>query len=143
MTEEVQFLDSRARIHAASADTRGFTLLEIDAPTGSQPPLHVHREEGEGWFVLDGEITLWVGDETHTLRPGQFLFAPPRVPHTLRMGERGAHYLVIAREGFEAFVRAVGALDGAPDPGEMTRLAAKHGIDLLGPPGMLPTQLAA
>jgi quercetin dioxygenase-like cupin family protein len=143
MTEEVQFLDSRARIHAASADTSGFALLEIDAPPRSQPPLHVHREEGEGWFVLDGEITLWVGDETHTLRPGQFLFAPPRVPHTLRMGERGAHYLVIAREGFEAFVRAVGALDGAPDPVEMTRLAAKHGIDLLGPLGMLPTELAA
>jgi hypothetical protein len=40
-------------------------------------------------------------------------------------------------------VRAVGALDGAPDPVEMTRLAAKHGIDLLGPPGMLPAELAA
>ena len=143
MTEEVQFLDSRARIHAASADTSGFALLEIDAPPGSQPPLHVHREEGEGWFVLEGEITLWLGDETHTLRPGQFLFAPPRIPHTLRMGERGARYLVIAGEGFEAFVRAIGALDGAPDPVGMTRLAAKHGIDLLGPPGMLPTELAA
>jgi quercetin dioxygenase-like cupin family protein len=143
MTDEIRFLDSRARVHAASAETSGFALLEIDAPPGSQPPLHVHRKEGEGWFVLDGEITLWVGDETHTLRPGQFLFAPPRIPHTLRMGERGAHYLVIAGEGFEAFVRAVGALDGAPDPVEMTRLAAKHGIDLLGPPGMLPTELAA
>ena len=141
MTEAVQFLDSRARIHAASAHTSGFALLEIDAPPGSQPPLHVHREEGEGWFVLEGEITLWLGDETHTLRPGQFLFAPPRFPHTLRMGERGARYLVIAGEGFETFVR--GALDGAPDPVEMTRLAAKHGIDLLGPPGMLPTELAA
>jgi quercetin dioxygenase-like cupin family protein len=143
MTDEIRFLDSRALIHASSADTSGFALLEIDAPPGSQPPLHVHREEGEGWFVLEGEITLWVGDETHTLRPGQFLFAPPRIPHTIRMGERGARYLVVAGERFEAFVRVVGALDGAPDPVEMTRLAAKNGIDLLGPPGMLPTQLAA
>jgi quercetin dioxygenase-like cupin family protein len=142
MTEEVQFLDSRARIHAASADTSGLALLEIDAPAGSQPPLHVHREEGEGWFVLDGEITLWVGGETHTLRPGEFLFAPPRIPHTLRMGEHGARYLVIAREGFEAFVRAVGAL-GEPDPERLTAIAAEHGIDILGPPGMLPAELAA
>jgi quercetin dioxygenase-like cupin family protein len=142
MTEEVQFLDSRARIHAASADTSGFALLEIDASPGSQPPLHVHREEGEGWFVLDGEITLWVGDETHTLCPGQFLFAPPRIPHTLRIGERGARYLVIARESFEAFVRAVGAL-GEPDPEQLTAVAAEHGIDILGPPGMLPAELAA
>jgi mannose-6-phosphate isomerase-like protein (cupin superfamily) len=143
LTDEIRFLDNCALIHASSADTSGFALLEVDAPPGSQPPLHVHREEGEVWFVLEGEITLWVGDETHTLRPGQFLFGPPRIPHTIRMGQRGARYLVIAGERFEAFVRAVSALDGAPDPVEMTRLAAKHGIDLLGPPGMLPTQLAA
>jgi quercetin dioxygenase-like cupin family protein len=143
MTEEIEFLDNRARIHASSADTGEFALIESLAPAGSQPPLHVHRNEGEGFYVLEGELTLWVGEDTRTLRPGEFLFAPRQVPHTIRVGEGGARWLLIAGPRFEAFVRAVGALTADPDPIEMTRLAARHDIDLLGPPGMLPTELAA
>jgi quercetin dioxygenase-like cupin family protein len=143
MNDEIQFLDNRARIHASAADTGGFALIEAVAPAGSQPPLHVHLDEDEGFYLLEGELTLWIGEETRTLRPGEFLFAPRQVPHTLRVGDRGARRLVIAGPRFEAFVRAVGALTADPDPIEMTRLAARHGIDLLGPPGMLPAQLAA
>jgi quercetin dioxygenase-like cupin family protein len=142
VTEEIQFLDNLARIHASAADTSGFALIESTAPAGSQPPLHVHRDEGEGFYVLEGELTLWVGDETRTLGPGEFLFAPPRIPHTIRTGEQGARWLLIAHAQFEAFVRAIGAL-AEPDPDEVGRIAADHGIDLLGPPGMLPAELAA
>jgi quercetin dioxygenase-like cupin family protein len=140
--EELRFLDNVARIHA-SADDGGFAVIESLAPAGSQPPLHVHRDEGEAFCVLDGELTLWVGDDTRTLRAGEFLFAPPEVPHTIRVGEGGARWLVIAGTRFEAFVRTVSAIDGDPDPAELGRIAAGHGIDLLGPPGMLPSQLAA
>ena len=48
--------------------------------------------------------------------------------------------------GFEAFVRAVGSPEpGAPlpDPAELARIAAEHGIEILGPPGMLPGELEA
>jgi quercetin dioxygenase-like cupin family protein len=142
MTDEVQFLDNRARFHATSADTGDYALIESVAPAGSQPPLHVHRDESEGFYVLEGELTLWVGDETHTLRPGAFLFAPPGTPHTIRTGDAGARWLLIAGGRFEAFVRTVADL-GEPDPAELTRVAADHGIDILGPPGMLPAELAA
>ena len=140
--EELQFLDNRARIHA-SAEDGGFALIESIAPAGSQPPLHVHRDEGEAFCVLDGELTLWVGDDVHTLRAGEFLFAPAEIPHTIRVGEGGARWLVVAGGRFESFVRTVSAIAGEPDPSELGRIAAGHGIDLLGPPGMLPSQLAA
>jgi quercetin dioxygenase-like cupin family protein len=143
MTDEIQFLDNRARIHAASADTGDYALIESVAPAGSQPPLHVHRDESEGFYVLEGELTLWIGDETRTLRPGEFAFAPPRIPHTIRTGESGARWLLIAGGQFEAFVRTVGAIAGEPEPSELARVAAEHGIDILGPPGMLPAELAA
>jgi quercetin dioxygenase-like cupin family protein len=143
MNDEIQFLDNRARIHASAGDTGGFALIESDAPPGSQPPLHVHLDEDEGFYLLDGELTLWIREETRMLRPGEFLLAPRQVPHTIRVGDGGARWLLIAGARFEAFVRAVGALTADPDPIEMTRLAARHGIDLLGPPGMLPTELAA
>jgi quercetin dioxygenase-like cupin family protein len=142
VTEEIQFLDNLARIHARAGDTGGYALIESTAPAGSQPPLHVHRDEGEGFYVLEGELTLWVGDDTHTLGPGEFLYAPPRIPHAIRTGKDGARWLLLAHARFEAFVRAVGAL-GEPDRNELARIAADHGIDLLGPPGMLPAELAA
>jgi quercetin dioxygenase-like cupin family protein len=140
MTEEVNFLDSLARIHVSSARTDGYALIEVFGPLGHQPPLHVHRDEDEGFYVLEGELALWVGDETRTLRSGEFLLAPRQVPHTVRVGDAGARYLVIAGARFEAFVRAVGAL-ASPGPEPLARLAAEHGIELLGPPGMLPADL--
>jgi quercetin dioxygenase-like cupin family protein len=141
MTEDVTFLDSRARIHVSSVHTDGLALIEIFGPPGSQPPLHVHRDEDEGFYVLEGELTLWVGDDTRTLQPGEFLLAPKQIPHTVRVGDGVARWLVIAGARFEAFVRAVAA--SAPDPARLARMAAEHGIDILGPPGMLPMDLRA
>jgi quercetin dioxygenase-like cupin family protein len=142
MTDELDFFGSRARIHASSADTGDFALIEVLAPAGRQPPLHVHREDGESWYVVEGALTVWIGERTHTIGPGEFLLAPPKVPHTLRAGSDGVRYLLIVGGRFEAFVRAVGALD-AQDPARLAAVAAEHGIDILGPPGMLPTELAA
>jgi quercetin dioxygenase-like cupin family protein len=138
MTEELTFLDQRVRIHA-SAQTDGFALIEASGPPRSQPPLHVHRDEDEGFYVLDGELTLWVGQEARTSRAGEFLLAPQQVPHTIRVGDAPARWLVIAGPRFEGFVRA--AAGGAPDPERLTHLAADHGIEILGPPGMLPADL--
>jgi quercetin dioxygenase-like cupin family protein len=142
MTDDLDFFGSRARIHASSADTGDFALIEVLAPAGRQPPLHVHREDGESWYVLEGALTVWIGERIHTIDANQFLLAPPKVPHTLRAGPDGVRYLLIVGDRFEAFVRAVGAL-GEPDPAELTRVADEHGIEILGPPGMLPTELAA
>jgi quercetin dioxygenase-like cupin family protein len=143
VTNEIQFFDNRVRLHASSTDTGDFALIESVAPAGSQPPLHVHRDEGEGFYVLEGELTLWVGEQTRILGSGEFLFAPPDVPHTIRVGDSGARWLLIAGARFEAFVRTVAGLAGEPDPTELSRIAADHGIDILGPPGMLPAALAA
>jgi hypothetical protein len=100
-------------------------------------------DEGEGFYILEGELTLWVADDSRTVRPGEFLLAAPGIPHTIRAGDGGARWLLVAGGRFEAFVRTVAALAGEPDPIELTRIAAEHGIDLLGPPGMLPAELAA
>jgi quercetin dioxygenase-like cupin family protein len=142
---DLSFLDNRVRIHISGAQTAGaFALLEAWAPPGSQPPLHVHRDDDEGFYVLEGELTLWIADETRVLRPGDAALAPKGASHTLRVGADGARWLVTSTPaGFERFVRAVAALEGAVDPNRLARVAAEHAIDLLGPPGMLPAQLAA
>jgi hypothetical protein len=88
-----------------------------------------------------------VGDAVRVLRPGDGMLAPRGVPHTVRAGEGGGRWLVTSTPaGFEAFVRAVGSCEPSvalPDPSELARVAAEHGIEILGPPGMLPTDLEA
>lgn len=140
MNDDLTFLDSRARIHASSTRTGdAYALIEVEAPAGSQPPLHLHTDEDEGFYLLEGDALVWIGAAMCALRPGEFVLAPRGVPHTIRAGRGGARWLVTAGPRFEAFVRAV----AASSPAAVDRLAREHGIEILGPPGMLPADLAA
>jgi quercetin dioxygenase-like cupin family protein len=147
---KIWFLGGLVTIHLTAEDTNGeFSLLESKVPAGQQPPLHVHRNDDEGFYLLDGRLTLWVGPDRIDLQPGEFALAPHGVPHTYRVeSEEGARWLVTSSDGsFDRFVAAYGipaAEDRFPDPGEpdverLDRLAAEHGIDILGPPGALPS----
>jgi quercetin dioxygenase-like cupin family protein len=143
---DLWFLRNRVHIHISGLETEGgFALLESTGPAGDHTPLHVHHLDDEGFYVLDGRLTLWAGDDEHVLRPGDSILAPRGVPHTLRVDEDARWLVTSSPAGFEAFVRAVGTPDPAPlpTPDELARTAAQHGIDILGPPGMLPSKLDA
>ena len=132
---ELNFLGATARI-LASGEALG--LVHMDMPAGEMPPLHVHRNEDEGFYVLGGEITLYLPGRSITLCAGDFVLAPRGVPHTYEPGADGARVLVSSTPaGFERFVAEVAALD-AVDPATLTTVAATHGIEILGPPGARP-----
>ena len=64
-------------------DTDGaYGLAEILVPAGVGSPWHVHPEEDEWFYVLDGELTFWVADTRLSLTAGSFAFGPKGVPHT-------------------------------------------------------------
>jgi quercetin dioxygenase-like cupin family protein len=149
--DAVWFIASLAEVLVERDD---FSLLRMHGPAGDQPPLHVHATEHETFYVLEGSLTLWIGDaEPVVLGPGQCATAPPAIPHTYRAGDSGGVYLVATSSGaFASFVREVGepaarlelpVLEGPPDAERLARIAAAHDITLLGPPGMLPSELAA
>lgn len=138
--DELEFLGSRARIlvDAAQTDAR-FSLVDfVEVPAGQMPPLHVHHAQDEIFYVVDGEVTLYLpGREIHA-GPGDCVFAPRGIPHAYRVGERPARWLVMSSPaGFERFVADVAALDDL-DPAVLAGVAAEHEIEILGPPGMLP-----
>jgi mannose-6-phosphate isomerase-like protein (cupin superfamily) len=139
-TETVPFLDCRARVLAAGEDTDGrFGLVEMtEIPAGSMPPLHIHHEHDEGFFVLEGSVTLFVPGAQVELGVGDFYVAPRGVPHTYRVGDADARWLTTSSPaGFERFVAGVAAL-ATPDPESVAAVAAANDIEILGPPGMLP-----
>jgi quercetin dioxygenase-like cupin family protein len=136
----LDFLGGRVRILADGGATAGaLGLIEmVEAPPGDMPPLHVHHTHDEGFYLLEGELTLYTPGEERSLAAGDFVLATRGVPHTYRVGDAPARWLVTSSPaGFERFVAEVSA-GGVADPAELARIAAEHGIEILGPPGMLP-----
>src|ERR1700760_1291806 len=72
--------------HADSTDTSGqFALMEAEGASGSEPPPHVHRNEDEMFYLLEGELKVMRGTEEITLCPGQSVFLPRGVMHTFKV----------------------------------------------------------
>jgi len=139
-SDELDFLGTRCRVLADAASTGGrYGLVDmIDHPAGDMPPLHVHHTQDEGFLVLDGELTLFMPGREVTLHPGEFFLAPRGIPHSYRVGDTAARVLVLSTPpGFEAFVGEVAALDDR-SPEALGATAARHDIEILGPPGMTP-----
>jgi quercetin dioxygenase-like cupin family protein len=154
-TRTLWFGESLAEIRVSTRDGEGgMSMIEMDTPFGHMTPLHVHDED-ESFYVLDGHMTLFVGDRVVEARAGSTVTAPKGIPHTFRVDSaQGVRALVMTSPGrFEDFVRAVSrpaALPERPVATEpptieqieaFTRGAIENGIEILGPPGMLPTDL--
>jgi mannose-6-phosphate isomerase-like protein (cupin superfamily) len=95
-------------------------------------PRHVHTNEDELFFVLEGEHVIEVGDEEHRVGPGGTVFAPRGIPHAQRRGVPGEGRLLILTVpgGFEGFFRELAAADAAGMLGPNAYAAAsqKYGI---------------
>jgi quercetin dioxygenase-like cupin family protein len=92
-------------------DTAGqYGLVEIVVPTGLGSPWHVHPDEDEWFYVLDGEFTFYVGDARLSLPAGSFAFGPKGVPHTFiaELPEGGKALVGFQPCLFEGFIREVG-----------------------------------
>jgi quercetin dioxygenase-like cupin family protein len=137
-----------ATLKASSETTDGrVAVIEHLGPRGAGSPLHVHRREDEWFYVLDGELTFWVGGEVVDAPAGSFVYGPRDVPHTFIVASEQARFLVVTEPaGFDAFFRAASEpaarLEIPPPPTEppdvagLTALAATYGIEILGPPGI-------
>ncbi len=138
-----------ATIKATAEQTDGrYALVEILAPDGYGSVLHVHHQEDEGFYILEGEMTFYVGEQTIKARPGSFLFGPNDVPHAFTVDSGPAKLLfVFSPAGLEAGIREMGEParsltvppqpEEPPDEAEMERImaiAARYGGEILGPP---------
>lgn len=145
------FLNSLVSTKADLAETGGaYALMEHLLTPAADPPMHVHADEAEAFYVLDGEIEFEVDGTVAHAVPGTFALAPAGRPHCFRVKTPTARMLVVTSApggatngGAEAFFRAAGTpatapvlpAPEAPDPARLTALAAAHGIEILPPPG--------
>lgn len=147
---------SRWSIKVSGEQTEG-RLLQILSRDGRgmAPPLHIHHDADETWYVIEGELTVFVGDERIDAGPGDFVFGPMGVPHAFLVTSEQAETLITfspagtegpAGFGVDGFFRevAIPAVPGqAPpelsevDPEELAGRMAQYGIEVVGPPPTL------
>lgn len=119
----------------STEDSAGILILENTFHAKGGPPRHLHYEQGEWFYALEGEFLIEVGAERSRLRPGDSLLAPRQVPHVwASVGDGGGRILIAFMPAgtMEAFFRTVTAANAMPsqDPA----LWRAHGMEVLGPP---------
>ena len=135
------FFGMLAEVKASSADTGGrYTFVEMTAPAGLQVPLHVHHTEDEGFYVVEGSITIQLGDELIEVGAGEHAYGPHGIPHRFTVGPDGARMLwILAPGGFEDFIEEVSVPAETPTvppahvlpPENAAEIVLKHGNELL------------
>ena len=137
------WLGNLAVIKATAEDTGGLmTIVEVSHPAGAMAPLHVHHREDEAFWILEGDVTLQVGEATIHAATGDYAFGPRNVPHSYQVGDSGCRMLFICTPGgFEALVRdmsepaaerVIPPPSGEPPDFEfVARVARAHGCELL------------
>jgi quercetin dioxygenase-like cupin family protein len=143
------FIDNLVRIHVSGDDTDGrYAIVEAVGREGDMPPLHVHNRDDEVFHVLEGRLTVHLPGEHLELGAGDTFRAPHGIPHVYRVASTTARWLVFCTPaGFDRFVLEMS--EPAPgeelppagrpqDPAALAEAGARHGIELLGPPGTMP-----
>jgi len=120
------------------ADTGGAWALVEQEVAGTNPPLHLHEREDEAFYVLAGQVRVWVGDAEFEGGAGTFVFAPRGVPHTYarQPGPDLRLLVLVSPAGFERMFDDIALLPETEqhDPAVLGELAARYGVQILGPP---------
>lgn len=126
----------------SAASNGQLMILRTDATAGDAAPVHTHGHEDEVFIVLEGSLTVWVGDERRQVDAGGICFLPRGVPHAYRVTSTTAKVLNICTPGgLEAAFREAGWVLSSPlpdgwsvSPPAIAQAMGKVDCQILGPP---------
>lgn len=131
-------------IKASADQTAGaYSIVEDLAPRGEGAPPHLHRADDEAFYVLDGQVTFFIGDNPPIQgTSGAFIHVPGGTVHGFEVTSDTARYLIITTPHHERFYRALcepaQAREIPPErPWDMDKVMAaceEYGVELAGPP---------
>jgi mannose-6-phosphate isomerase-like protein (cupin superfamily) len=142
------FFGNLVTLKAAGEHTDSrFALTEFVNPAGFASPLHVHHDEHEAFYILEGTAEVHCGDEVFHVTPGSFVLLPRGIPHWHRVSSNAPmRSLVMTTGRFEQYVVACGEPararelppPGTPDPDRAAAAGERFRIEVLGPPPAAP-----
>jgi quercetin dioxygenase-like cupin family protein len=115
-------------------------VVEHPMDAGRLVPPHVHANEDEYSYVLQGEFGVRIGDLETTVGPGSYIFKPRAIPHTFwNAGPEPARLIeMISPAGFEQFFDRLADIyaaagSGLPDQKAIGELAARYSLSFTNP----------
>jgi len=117
-----------------TATSGAYSLVEVTVGLHG-PPLHVHGNEDELWYILSGEFDIQIGDATVRAGPGSLAFGPRGIPHHYtKVGDAPGKLLeIFSPAGFERFFTEI---DGLTDVDRMRSIAGQYGMEMRAPPAV-------
>ena len=118
---------------AEDATGGGFSMLESSEPPGFGPPLHIHHDAAEAFYVLEGEYVFFLPSGEVRCPAGTLVYIPAGIEHGFRVGAMAGRKLNIfvpaAMVGyFDEMAAAAGSLSDA----QLAELAGKYGMEVTG-----------
>lgn len=126
-------------IKISSKDTDGMVcVFEYIGKEKIGPPLHLHFDQDEVFYVIEGEYLFQSGKEQSILKVGDTIFLPRNIPHTwVQLSNKGKMIYLLQPAGkFEEFFQkfSVMTLKELPPMEEMQKFFMAHGMQIMGPP---------
>jgi len=127
----------RMSIKATGEHTGGaFSLLEAEEPAGFGPPLHIHHDAAEAFYVLEGEYLIFLEEREVSCPAGSFIFIPAGMLHGFRVGRTASRklnlYLPAAMVGYFDELSAATA-KGEVEPEVLAEIARRYSMEVVGP----------
>ena len=124
-------------VKADANDTGGaFTLLEATEPPNFGPPMHIHRNAAEAFYVLDGVYFMFVDQAEFRCPAGSFVYVPAGAVHGFRVGPEASSklnlYVPQAMIGYFDDLAAAIRRE-AIDDAKLGEIAERYGMEVLGP----------
>ncbi|MDQ5829829.1 MAG: cupin domain-containing protein [Actinomycetota bacterium] len=135
---EIQFTRTGIDCKVSTLDTLGgLCVLEITSFDKGGPARHLHHEQDEWFYVVEGEYVIEIGEERYELGPGDSLLAPRKVAHVWAHVGDGTGRLITALQPageIEAFFDNLATLGSSPEREALRRVFSSHGMEVTGPP---------
>lgn len=124
-------------VKATREETAGaFSLLEADEPPGFGPPMHIHHDCAEAFYVLEGEYIIFIREDRLTCPAGSYVYIPAGTPHGFRVGDVASRKLNLYSPGamigyFDELSAAIA--NGIADPEFLSDMALRYSVEMIGP----------
>ncbi|MES2778007.1 MAG: cupin domain-containing protein [Bacteroidota bacterium] len=125
-------------VKVSGRDTNGDLAIfeQTSLSQGRGTPLHIHPNQDEVFYVLEGEYLFQVGTEKYDLEAGDSIFLPRAVPHAWTQKAAAGRMIVTLQPAgkLEGFFTTMAALDHEPTQEEIKKIFSDHEMVVVGPP---------